>query len=131
MKEASPAGATALRMARQARKLSQQQLAGMAGVTRQAVYAVESGHSDPSLRVALAMASALGMTVEELFDRGDLVDPVLASPIAPAGPAAAGDPAKPAAPAGGVRLVALREQRGHATGRGRPRPRGRGAPARG
>jgi putative molybdopterin biosynthesis protein len=102
MKEASPAGATALRMARQARKLSQQQLAGMAGVTRQAVYAVESGHSDPSLRVALAMASALGMTVEELFDRGDLVDPVLASPIAPAGPGA-----RVALAAVGDKLVAL------------------------
>jgi putative molybdopterin biosynthesis protein len=102
MKEASPAGGTALRMARQARRLSQQQLAGMAGVTRQAVYAVESGHSDPSLRVALAMASALGMTVEELFDRGDLADPVLARPIAPAGPGA-----RVALAAVGDRFVAL------------------------
>ena len=44
----------------------------MAGVSRQAVSAVESGQSDPSLRVALALAQALGMTVEELFgaDRG-------------------------------------------------------------
>src|SRR5579859_4389071 len=39
----------------------------MAGVSRQAVSAVESGLSDPSLRVALALAQALGMTVEELF----------------------------------------------------------------
>jgi len=54
-------------MARQARGLSQQQLAGMAGVSRQAVSAVESGQSDPSLRVALALAQALGMTVDELF----------------------------------------------------------------
>ena len=56
-----------LRFARQARGFSQQQLAGMAGVSRQAVSAVESGQSDPSLRVALALAQALGMTVEELF----------------------------------------------------------------
>ena len=56
-----------LRFARQARGYSQQQLAGMAGVSRQAVSAVESGLSDPSLRVALALAQALGMTVEELF----------------------------------------------------------------
>jgi putative molybdopterin biosynthesis protein len=56
-----------LRFARQARGYSQQQLAGMAGVSRQAVSAVESGQSDPSLRVALALAQALGMTVEELF----------------------------------------------------------------
>ena len=56
-----------LRLARQARGFSQQQLAGMAGVSRQAVSAVESGLSDPSLRAALALARALGMTVEELF----------------------------------------------------------------
>jgi putative molybdopterin biosynthesis protein len=56
-----------LRSARQARGYSQQQLAGMAGVSRQAVSAVESGQSDPSLRVALTLAQALGMTVEELF----------------------------------------------------------------
>ena len=54
----------------------------MAGVTRQAVSAVESGHSDPSLRVALGLARALGMTVEELFGPGDLGDPVLAQPVA-------------------------------------------------
>ena len=77
-----------LRLARQARGLSQQQLAGVAGVTRQAVSAVESGHSDPSLRVALALAGALGMTIEELFGPGDPADPVLARPVAPARPGA-------------------------------------------
>ena len=45
---------TGLRLARLARGFSQQQLAGMAGISRQAVSAVESGLSDPSLRVALA-----------------------------------------------------------------------------
>jgi putative molybdopterin biosynthesis protein len=74
-----------LRLGRQARGLSQQQLAGMAGVTRQAVSAVESGHSDPSLRVALALARALSVTVEELFGPAEPADPVLARPIAPAG----------------------------------------------
>jgi len=39
----------------------------MAGVSRQAVSAVESGISDPSLRVAMALARTLGLTVEELF----------------------------------------------------------------
>jgi molybdate-binding protein len=57
----------------------------MAAVTRQAVSAVESGHSDPSLRVALSLAHALGVTVEELFGPGDPADPVLAQPVAPAG----------------------------------------------
>lgn len=110
-----------LRLARQARGYSQQQLAGMAGVSRQAVSAVEAGHSDPSLRVALALAQALGMTIEELFGPGKPPPPVLARPAARLGPAGArvtlapmgdsfvalplaGDTAAPAGflPAGGV-----------------------------
>src|SRR5690242_1273457 len=83
MTESSQPDGTRLRLARQARGLSQQQLAGVAGVTRQAVSAVESGHSDPSLRVALGLARALGMTVEELFGPSEPGDPVLARPIAP------------------------------------------------
>jgi putative molybdopterin biosynthesis protein len=85
MTEVSASDGTRLRLARQARGLSQQQLAGVAGVTRQAVSAVESGHSDPSLRVALALARALGVTVEELFGPGEPGDPVLAQPVAPPG----------------------------------------------
>jgi len=70
-----------LRLARQARGFSQQQLAGMAGVSRQAVSAVESGQSDPSLRVALALAQALGMTVEELFGGEAAAPTVTARPV--------------------------------------------------
>jgi molybdate-binding protein/DNA-binding XRE family transcriptional regulator len=83
MTEISQPDGARLRLARQARGLSQQQLAGVAGVTRQAVSAVESGHSDPSLRVALGLARALGMTVEELFGPGEPGDAVLARPVAP------------------------------------------------
>jgi molybdate-binding protein/transcriptional regulator with XRE-family HTH domain len=72
---------TTLRLARQARGFSQQQLAGMAGVSRQAVSAVESGQSDPSLRVALALAQALGMTVDELFGAEAAVPTVTARPV--------------------------------------------------
>jgi putative molybdopterin biosynthesis protein len=85
MTEISQPDGARLRLARQARGLSQQQLAGVAGVTRQAVSAVESGHSDPSLRVALGLARALGVTVEELFGPGDPGDPVLAQPVAATG----------------------------------------------
>jgi putative molybdopterin biosynthesis protein len=85
MTETPGADGTRLRLARQARGLSQQQLAGMAGITRQAVSAVESGHSDPSLRVALSLARALGVTVEALFGPGDPADPVLARPVAATG----------------------------------------------
>jgi len=80
-----PDGGTRLRAARQARGYSQQQLAGMAGVSRQAVSAVEAGHSDPSLRVALALASALGTTVEDLFGPGVPAPVVGARPVAPLG----------------------------------------------
>jgi putative molybdopterin biosynthesis protein len=85
--EGSPAAGTGvrLRVARQARGYSQQQLAGMAGVSRQAVSAVEAGHSDPSLRVALTLAGALGMTVEELFGPGSPLPAVEARPVAPLG----------------------------------------------
>jgi putative molybdopterin biosynthesis protein len=46
---------------------------------------VESGVSDPSLRVALALAHALGMTVEELFGPGSPAPLVAASALAPLG----------------------------------------------
>jgi putative molybdopterin biosynthesis protein len=78
---------TGLRLARVARGFSQQQLAGMAGISRQAVSAVESGLSDPSLRVALALAHALGLTVEELFGPGSPAPLVPARPLAPLGSA--------------------------------------------
>jgi putative molybdopterin biosynthesis protein len=76
-----------LRLARQARGFSQQQLAGMAGVSRQAVSAVESGLSDPSLRVALVLARALGLTVEEMFGPGTLSPRLAARPVVPLGEA--------------------------------------------
>jgi putative molybdopterin biosynthesis protein len=79
---AAGAVGTGLRLARQARGFSQQQLAGMAGVSRQAVSAVESGHSDPSLRVALALGQALGMSVEELFGPGAPAALVTATSVA-------------------------------------------------
>jgi putative molybdopterin biosynthesis protein len=81
-----------LRIARQTRGFSQQQLAGMAGVSRQAVSAVEAGHSDPSLRVALALAQALGLSVEQLFGPGEPAVPVTAVSVpSPAGERAAGE----------------------------------------
>lgn len=60
-------GGPRLRLARLARALSQQELAAIAGVTRQAVAGLEGGRFEPSLRVALSLAQALGRTVEELF----------------------------------------------------------------
>jgi putative molybdopterin biosynthesis protein len=93
-----------LRIARQARGFSQQQLAGMAGVSRQAVSAVESGHSDPSLRVALALARALGLSVEQLFGPGEPAAPVTAVSVAPLAGHGAGE-RPPAERRGGVRVM--------------------------
>jgi molybdate-binding protein/transcriptional regulator with XRE-family HTH domain len=103
-----------LRLARQARGFSQQQLAGMAAVSRQAVSALESGHSDPSLRVALALAQALGMTVEELFGQADPARPVPAVLVAPL----AGFPARVALAPVGDQFVALPLRRDASVGLG-------------
>ncbi len=99
---------TRLRLARQARGFSQQQLAGMAGVSRQAVSAVESGQSDPSLRVALALASALGMTVDELFGGADAAPTVTARLIEPSEPGM-GDQPPAAEPGDRVTLAPIGE----------------------
>ena len=57
---------------RQERGLSQRELALAAGITRQAVGAIETGRSQPSVGIALALARALGTTVEQVFGaRGD------------------------------------------------------------
>ena len=86
MSDGYPSGnGTRLRLARRARGFSQQQVAEMAGVSRQAISAVESGASDPSLRVAIALCRALGLTVEELFATDDSVVPVTAREVAPLG----------------------------------------------
>jgi putative molybdopterin biosynthesis protein len=74
-----------VRLARQARGYSQQQVADMAGVTRQAITAVESGQSDPSLRTALALARALGMTIEDLFGSATPLKSLAARAVAPLG----------------------------------------------
>ena len=55
------------RLARLALGLSQGALADMAGVTRQSISGIESGRWSPSLEVALALAVALGTSVEDLF----------------------------------------------------------------
>jgi len=74
-----------LRLARQARGFSQPKLAEMAGITRQQVSAIESGKSGTSLQIALALARALGLSVEELFGPIAPVHPVGARPVAPVG----------------------------------------------
>jgi putative molybdopterin biosynthesis protein len=69
---------------RLARGLSQRELALSAGVTRQAIGALESGRAQPSIAVAFALAGALDATVEELFRTPDRAAP---SPVRPNPPA--------------------------------------------
>jgi len=56
-----------VRAAREARGLSQAELARRAGLSRQALSAIEAGRYLPNTAVALRLAQALGCAVEELF----------------------------------------------------------------
>ena len=56
-----------IRRARAARGLSQNELAVRAGISRQALGAIEAGQYQPGVSVALALARELGETVEALF----------------------------------------------------------------
>ena len=56
-----------LREIRTERGLTQEQLAGMVGVTRQTIISVEKGRFVPSVRLALELAQALDTSVNELF----------------------------------------------------------------
>jgi putative transcriptional regulator len=48
--------------------LTQEELAERVGVRRQTILAVEKGHYAPSALLALLLARALGMSVDELFE---------------------------------------------------------------
>jgi len=48
-------------------ELTQQELAEKAGVTRQTIIAIEKGTFNPSVKLALKLASILGTTVESMF----------------------------------------------------------------
>lgn len=64
--------------------MSQQDLANMAGVTRQSIGGVESGQYAPSVAISLRLAKALGCPVKDLFCfKEDLpeVEAVLTKPV--------------------------------------------------
>ncbi|MDE3036740.1 MAG: helix-turn-helix domain-containing protein, partial [Nitrospirota bacterium] len=80
-----------LRALRTAKGLSQGTLAGMAGVTRQAIYAIEANQYLPTTAVALRLAGALDCRVEDLFSLiagGEIVEGELVGSL-PADPAQA------------------------------------------
>jgi putative transcriptional regulator len=48
-------------------RMTQQQLADKAGVTRQTIIAIESGKYTPSLLLAFRISRAFGLSVEDVF----------------------------------------------------------------
>ena len=53
---------------RMAGGMTQQDLAGLAGVSRQTIVAVERGRYNPSVKLALKLARALLVRVEDIFE---------------------------------------------------------------
>ena len=76
--------------------LSQQALAGLAGISRQAYSALESGSSNPSTEVALRLARALKTSVDHLFSLPEAApQQMLAELVSPPGddsPTTLGEP---------------------------------------
>jgi putative transcriptional regulator len=56
-----------LKVYRAMTNLTQEQLAGLAGITRASVNAIEAGRMVPSILLALKLAAALGVAVDDLF----------------------------------------------------------------
>lgn len=61
---------TTMKVQRAMRNLTQADLAELAGITRKSINAIEMGHMVPSTILALKLARALGVSVEELFSLG-------------------------------------------------------------
>ncbi len=58
---------TTMKVQRAMRDLTQADLAELAGITRKSINAIEMGHMVPSTILALKLAQALQVTVEQLF----------------------------------------------------------------
>lgn len=56
-----------LKEIRTAQKLSQAQLASMVGVSRNTISSIETGHFNPTAKLALVLCIALDKKFEELF----------------------------------------------------------------
>ncbi|NJD98346.1 transcriptional regulator [Thermococcus sp. GR7] len=56
-----------LRELREARGLTQEELAKALGVTRQTIIAIEKGKYDPSLKLAFKIARFFGVLIEDIF----------------------------------------------------------------
>lgn len=93
-----PVGAR-IRQARLARGVSLRALARDVGVSASLVSQIETGKSQPSVSTLYAITTALGISVESLFDAGEPAGaPPAATPPAAVPPAAVASPAAAPAP---------------------------------
>jgi putative transcriptional regulator len=60
-----------VRTLREALSLTQAELGKLAGVSRQAINAIETGKFDPSIRLAYSLSKIFSKTIEEVFDFED------------------------------------------------------------
>jgi len=60
-----------LKLARVEKDLTQEQLAGLVGVTRQTIGLIEAGRYNPSLKLCLAMSKVLDKGLDKLFWIGE------------------------------------------------------------
>ena len=57
-----------IHMFRAARRMSQQELADLVGVSRQTIIQLERNHYNPSMLLVYSIAKVFDVTIEELFD---------------------------------------------------------------
>lgn len=62
---------TQLKKYRSKKDITQEELAGEVGVSRQTINAIETGKYSPSLELALKIADFFNTTVEEIFELED------------------------------------------------------------
>ncbi len=55
--------------------MTQADLADRVGVTRQTIHSIETGKYNPSIELAIRLARALGLAVEDLFQLDDQEEP--------------------------------------------------------
>ena len=59
-----------LRVLRAEKRWSQEEVARLAGVSRQTIIAIENDKYDPSLQLAFSLARLFESRIEEIFDGG-------------------------------------------------------------
>ncbi len=62
----------ALKKVREAKNLSQKELAGLLGMAQAQYSRIESGKTDPSFSAVVKIAKALGVTLSELFSADEI-----------------------------------------------------------